>query len=117
LRQVPLEELEQQFKEWGEPKFRAVQIHDWIWKKHVGSIEQMTNLSKKLRDLLHEAYYIPKVSIDHSQFSNDGTVKSRFRLHDDRFIEGVLIPTDTRVTACVSSQVGCSLSCKFCATG
>lgn len=117
LRQVPLEELEQQFKEWGEPRFRAAQIHDWIWKKHVGSIEQMTNLSKGLREKLHEAYYIPKVSIDHSQFSNDGTVKSRFRLHDERFIEGVLIPTDTRVTACVSSQVGCSLSCKFCATG
>lgn len=117
LRQVPLEELEQQFKEWGEPKFRAAQLHDWIWKKHVGSIEQMTNLSNSLRDRLHEAYYIPKVSIDHSQFSNDGTIKSRFKLHDERFIEGVLIPTDTRVTACVSSQVGCSLSCKFCATG
>ena len=117
LRQVPLEELEQQLKEWAEPKFRAAQIHGWIWKKHAGSIEQMTNLSKSLRDQLHQLYYIPKVSIDHSQYSNDGTIKSRFRLHDERFIEGVLIPTDTRVTACVSSQVGCSLSCKFCATG
>ncbi len=117
LRQVPIPELELQLKEWGEPKFRAAQIHDWIWKKHVGSIEQMSNLSKALRDKLHEAYYIPKVSIDHSQFSDDGTVKSRFLLHDNRFIEGVLIPTDKRVTACVSSQVGCSLSCKFCATG
>jgi 23S rRNA (adenine2503-C2)-methyltransferase len=117
LRQVPLSEIEQQLKEWGEPKFRAAQIHDWIWKKHVGSIEQMSNLSKGLRDKLHEEYYIPKVSIDHSQYSDDGTVKSRFKLHDDRFIEGVLIPTEKRVTACVSSQVGCSLSCKFCATG
>jgi 23S rRNA (adenine2503-C2)-methyltransferase len=117
LRQVPLHELETQLQVWGEPRFRASQIYDWMWKKHVGSIEQMTNLSKQLRDRLHLEYYIPKVNIDHSQFSNDGTVKSRFKLHDDRFIEGVLIPTDTRVTACVSSQVGCSLSCKFCATG
>ncbi len=117
LRHIPLAELEQQLKEWEEPKFRAAQIHDWIWKKHAGSIEQMTNLSKDLREKLHQEYYIPKVSIDQSQFSNDGTVKSRFRLHDDRFIEGVLIPTEKRMTACVSSQVGCSLSCKFCATG
>lgn len=117
LRQIPLDSLEQQLKEWGEPKFRAAQIYDWIWKKHAGSIEQMTNLSKSLREKLHEHYYIPKVSIDHSQYSDDGTIKSRFRLSDDRFIEGVLIPTEKRVTACVSSQVGCSLSCKFCATG
>ena len=117
LRQTPLVEIEAQLKEWGEPKFRAAQIFDWIWKKHVGSIEQMTNLSKQLRDKLHENYFIPKVSIDHSQFSDDGTIKSRFKLHDSRFIEGVLIPTEKRVTACVSSQVGCSLSCKFCATG
>lgn len=117
LRQVPLDAIAAQLQEWGEPKFRASQIHDWIWKKHVGSIEQMTNLSKALRDKLHECYFIPKVSVDHTQYSEDGTVKSRFKLHDNRFIEGVLIPTDKRVTACVSSQVGCSLSCKFCATG
>ncbi|MFT4063098.1 MAG: 23S rRNA (adenine(2503)-C(2))-methyltransferase RlmN [Edaphocola sp.] len=117
LRQAPLAEIEATLKEWGEPRYRAAQIHDWIWKKHVGSIEQMTNLSQKLRDQLHELYYIPKVSVDHSQYSNDGTVKSRLKLHDNRFIEGVLIPTDKRMTACVSSQVGCSLSCKFCATG
>ncbi len=117
LRQVPLNEIEDQLKEWGEPKFRAAQIHDWIWKKHVGSIEQMSNLSKELREKMHEKFFIPKVHIDHSQYSDDGTVKSRFKLHDSRFIEGVLIPTDKRITACVSSQVGCSLSCKFCATG
>ncbi len=117
LRQAPLSEIEQLMKDLGEPKFRAAQIHDWIWKKHVGSIEEMTNLSISLRNQLHEVYFIPKVSIDHSQFSDDGTIKSRLRLHDNRFIEGVLIPTEKRVTACVSSQVGCSLSCKFCATG
>jgi len=117
LRHTPLVEIEETLKEWGEPKFRAAQIHDWIWKKHASSIEEMTNLSKTLREKISETYYIPKVSIDHSQFSNDGTIKSRLKLHDQRFIEGVLIPTEKRMTACVSSQVGCSLSCKFCATG
>ncbi len=117
LRHAPLEEIEQLMKELGEPKFRAAQIHDWIWKKHASSIDEMSNLSKKLREQLLEVYQIPKVTIDHSQFSNDGTIKSRLKLHDNRFIEGVLIPTEKRMTACVSSQVGCSLSCKFCATG
>src|SRR5690606_7689920 len=117
LRQVPVEQLEQTLTEWGEPKFRIKQIKDWIWVKNVGSIEEMTNISKELRAKLHDLFYIPKVSIDHSQYSEDGTIKSRFRLHDNRFVEGVLIPTDSRMTACVSSQVGCSLSCKFCATG
>jgi 23S rRNA (adenine2503-C2)-methyltransferase len=117
LRHAPLAEIEQLMAEWGEPKFRAVQIQDWIWKKHIGAIEEMSNLSQKLRQQLAALYQIPKVSIDHSQFSNDGTIKSRLKLHDDRFIEGVLIPTEKRMTACVSSQVGCSLSCKFCATG
>lgn len=117
LRHIPVDVLEQTLTEWGEPKFRIKQIKDWIWVKNIGSIEEMTNISKELRARLHDLFYIPKVSIDHSQFSEDGTVKSRFRLHDDRFVEGVLIPTDKRMTACVSSQVGCSLSCKFCATG
>lgn len=117
LRHIPLELIEQTLKDWGEPKFRAAQIHDWIWKKHASSIEEMSNLPKSLREKLNEAFYIPKVTIDHSQFSNDGTIKSRLMLHDQRAIEGVLIPTEKRMTACVSSQVGCSLSCKFCATG
>lgn len=117
LRHVPLEEIRQMMEDWGEPAFRAAQIHDWVWKKHVSAVDEMLNLSKGLREKLNEAYYIPKVFIDHSQFSDDGTVKSRLKLHDDRFIEGVLIPTEKRMTACVSSQVGCSLSCKFCATG
>lgn len=117
LRHIPVDVLEQTLTEWGEPKFRIKQIKDWIWVKNIGSIEEMSNISKELRARLHDLFYIPKVSIDHSQFSEDGTVKSRFRLHDDRFVEGVLIPTDKRMTACVSSQVGCSLSCKFCATG
>jgi len=117
LRQTSLEDIELMMAELEEPRFRAAQIHDWIWKKHVGSIDDMSNLSKKLRENLKERYFIPKVSIDHSQFSNDGTIKSRLKLYDNQFIEGVLIPTEKRITACVSSQVGCSLTCKFCATG
>lgn len=117
LRHIPIEVLEQTLKDWGEPAFRIKQIKEWIWQKNIGSIEEMTNISKDLRNKLHELFFIPKVSIDHSQFSNDGTIKSRFRLHDGRYVEGVIIPTENRMTACVSSQVGCSLSCRFCATG
>lgn len=117
LRHIPIEKLEETLTSWGEPKFRIQQIKEWIWQKNVGSIDEMSNISKDVREKLHNLYYIPKVAIDHSQFSNDGTVKSRLKLHDSNYVEGVLIPTETRVTACVSSQVGCSLSCKFCATG
>lgn len=114
LSQAAIEEI---LKEWGEPKFRAVQVYEWIWKKFAGDIQEMTNLSKALREKLADAYHIPKVKIHHSQFSSDGTIKNRLQLHDGHFIESVLIPTEKRVTVCVSSQVGCSLSCKFCATG
>ncbi len=117
LRHVSLEEIQALMAEWGEPKFRAAQIYEWIWKKHAGSVEAMSNLSKPLREKLREVFFIPKATIDHSQFSEDGTIKSGLRLHDNRLIEGVIIPTEKRMTACVSSQVGCSLSCKFCATG
>ncbi|RYD53062.1 MAG: 23S rRNA (adenine(2503)-C(2))-methyltransferase RlmN [Sphingobacteriales bacterium] len=117
LRTVALPELQQVFDEWGEPRYRAAQVHDWIWKKYAASIAEMSNLPKPVREKLEANYFIPKVAIHHTQESEDGTVKNRFVLHDNNYIEGVLIPTDTRVTACVSSQVGCSLSCKFCATG
>lgn len=117
LRHINLEELQELFLSLQQPKFRAAQVHDWIWKKNVGSIDEMTNLPNSLRELLRQHFFIPKVQIHHSQHSEDGTIKSSFILEDKRLIEGVLIPTDTRMTACVSSQVGCSLSCKFCATG
>ncbi|HZH88512.1 MAG TPA: 23S rRNA (adenine(2503)-C(2))-methyltransferase RlmN [Chitinophagaceae bacterium] len=117
LRQVSVEEIVQVLIDLEEPKYRAEQIHDWIWKKHVSDIDQMTNLSIDLREKLKQNFFIPKVDVHHSQVSDDGTIKSRFVLHDGFYTEGVLIPTDTRMTACVSSQVGCSLSCKFCATG
>ncbi len=117
LRHLSTQEIEDIVLAHGEKQFRASQIQNWIWKKNVGSIHEMLNLSKSFREALSEKYTINKVKIDHEQFSNDGTIKSRFQLHDGHFIEGVLIPTEKRMTACVSSQVGCSLSCKFCATG
>lgn len=101
----------------NEKAFRAKQVYEWIWVKHATSFDAMTNLSKQLRTTLQEHFELPAVTIDATQQSTDGTIKNRFRLHDGHFVEGVLIPTDSRQTACVSSQVGCSLSCKFCATG
>jgi 23S rRNA (adenine2503-C2)-methyltransferase len=117
IREITLPELEAMMAELGEPKFRAKQIHEWVWQKFAADIQDMTNLSKDLRARLAEQYFIPKVRMHHSQYSSDGTIKNRLQLHDGFYVESVLIPTDKRMTACVSSQVGCSLSCKFCATG
>jgi 23S rRNA (adenine2503-C2)-methyltransferase len=117
LREISLPELEVMLVAAGEPKFRAKQVHDWVWQKHAADINDMTNLSKALREKLSQEYFIPKVRMHHSQYSSDGTIKNRLQLHDGFYVESVLIPTEKRMTACVSSQVGCSLSCKFCATG
>lgn len=117
IRDLSLDEIKVLVKDMGQPAFRATQVHEWLWKKHVGSIEEMTNLSKAMREELAKKYFIPKVKVHHSQFSSDGTIKNRLQLHDGHYVESVIIPTEKRVTVCVSSQVGCSLSCKFCATG
>jgi 23S rRNA (adenine2503-C2)-methyltransferase len=117
IRQLSKDELEQYFVEMGEKKFRAKQVYEWLWTRQARSFEDMTNLSKELRTKLSEQFTLPALGEDVTQFSHDGTVKSRFRTVDGHFVEGVLIPTDDRKTACVSSQIGCSLSCKFCATG
>ncbi|HEY1030162.1 MAG TPA: 23S rRNA (adenine(2503)-C(2))-methyltransferase RlmN [Flavipsychrobacter sp.] len=117
IRNCSLQELETLMKEWGEPKFRAKQVYEWLWQKHAASIDDMSNLPKNLREKLNADYTIHKVKIHHSQFSSDGTIKNRLQLHDGHFVESVLIPTEKRLTVCVSSQVGCSLACKFCATG
>ncbi|MFN8429310.1 MAG: 23S rRNA (adenine(2503)-C(2))-methyltransferase RlmN [Spirosomataceae bacterium] len=117
LRKVNLQDLESWLKEKNEPKFRAKQIMEWLWQKSVTDINAMTNLSQKLRETLSEVFEINAVVTYKSQFSTDGTIKSGFKLHDNHLVEGVLIPTETRMTACISSQVGCSLTCKFCATG
>lgn len=101
----------------NEPRFRAKQVYEWIWQKGAGSFNDMTNLSKELRLKLSEEFFFPALTVNATQYSADGTIKTRFETFDKHLIEGVLIPTDERKTACVSSQIGCSLSCKFCATG
>lgn len=117
IRQLSLNELELYFEALGEKKFRTKQIYEWLWKKHAHSFEEMTNLSKELRTKLTDNFSLPALTIDATQHSSDGTIKTRFKTHDNHLVEGVLIPTESRYTACVSSQIGCSLSCKFCATG
>lgn len=117
IRHLTLPALQEYFSTIGEKPFRAKQVYEWLWLKHAGSFDAMTNLSKPLRSALEEHFSLPALQVDATQHSEDGTIKSRFRLHDGHLVEGVLIPTENRQTACVSSQVGCSLSCKFCATG
>lgn len=116
IRTFSLEQLTDYFKEIGEKPFRAKQVYDWIWSKNLHSIDEMTNLSKELRDKLSAEFSIKRVSVDLLQKSTDGTIKNGVKLHDGLMVESVLIPTETRTTACVSSQVGCSLNCEFCAT-
>src|SRR5688572_135052 len=117
IRQLNLAELEQYFETLGEKKFRANQVYEWIWQKGAGSFEAMSNLSKELRQKLSEEFSLPSLVVDTTQVSSDGTIKTRFKTADGHMVEGVLIPTEERKTACVSSQIGCSLSCRFCATG
>ena len=113
IRTLTLEELTEYFLSIGDKKFRAKQVWEWIWKKHARSFEDMTNLSKELRENLSNNFSFPALKHDLSQYSSDGTIKSRFKTVDGNLVEGVLIPVEDRQTACVSSQVGCSLSCKF----
>lgn len=117
IRNLSVEELVVSLEKLGEPKFRARQVHEWLWKKSARSFGEMTNLSKPLREKLEQSFLIRPVRENIVQKSKDGTVKLGMLLHDQRLIEGVMIPDDDRNTACVSSQVGCSLSCAFCATG
>ena len=117
IRQLSLPELEQYFETIGEKKFRTKQVWEWLWQKHAHTFADMTNLSKELRQKLGENFSLPALTVDTTQYSADGTIKSRFKTHEGHLCEGVLIPTESRYTACVSSQIGCSLSCKFCATG
>jgi 23S rRNA (adenine2503-C2)-methyltransferase len=117
IRTLSRAEISEYFEDLGEPKFRAGQVYEWLWQKHAFQFEDMTNLSKELRAKLSQDFSFPSLRIDTTQHSIDGTIKTRFKTFDHHFVEGVLIPTDERRTACVSSQIGCSLSCKFCATG
>ena len=117
IRTLTLAELKDFFKEKDMPTFRAKQVYEWLWKKSVFSFEEMRNVSKETIQLLNEHFVILHAKITESQKSADRTIKSAFRLYDNNNVEGVLIPTKSRMTACISSQVGCSLTCKFCATG
>ena len=117
IRDLTQEELQAYFETLGEKKFRVKQVWEWLWQKHAAGFEDMTNLSKELRTILSETFLLQPITVDTVQYSSDGTVKTRFKTHDNHFVEGVLIPAENRQTACVSSQIGCSLSCKFCATG
>jgi 23S rRNA (adenine2503-C2)-methyltransferase len=117
IRSLSLEALQQHFIGMNEKGFRANQVYEWLWEKSCVSFDEMSNISKELRTKLNDNFLINNVKIKTSQVSADKTIKNSFILHDTHLIEGVLIPTAERMTACVSSQVGCSLTCKFCATG
>jgi 23S rRNA (adenine2503-C2)-methyltransferase len=119
IRTLTPEELKDLFAKWGEKNFRVQQTLDWIWKKGARSFDEMTNLSAPLREKLKETFDFPSLTVDVTQKSSDGTMKVRFKTFDNFFVEGVLIPAPEieRLTVCVSSQVGCSLTCAFCATG
>ncbi|MBK8445076.1 MAG: 23S rRNA (adenine(2503)-C(2))-methyltransferase RlmN [Sphingobacteriales bacterium] len=117
IRQYSLAQLTEHFVQRGEAAFRAKQVYQWLWQKGAWNFDEMTNLSKPLRQYLDTHFVINSLRLNLEQKSSDGTIKCRFALFDDKMVEGVLIPADERVTACVSSQVGCSLTCKFCATG
>lgn len=117
IRNLTLEELRQEMLQRNEPSFRAKQVYEWIWKKSVRTFDQMVNIPKETRSWLADNYSLQCVETAEFQISVDRTIKSSFSLHDGNLIEGVLIPTRERMTACVSSQVGCSLTCSFCATG
>lgn len=117
IRHLSKEELISFFVEQKEKPFRAKQVYEWLWKKQATSFDEMTNLSKTVRDLLRDYFIISSVIVSEEQISSDKTIKSAFMLHDGNIVEGVLIPSQKRMTACISSQVGCSLNCAFCATG
>lgn len=116
IRALTKEQLRKFFEKNGDKAFRGNQVYEWLWSKGAHSFEAMTNISKATREVLHENFVINHIQVDQMQRSIDGTIKNAVRLHDDLVVESVLIPTPTRTTACVSSQVGCSLDCRFCAT-
>tara|TARA_R110000796_G_scaffold41772_4_gene103510 strand:- start:91563 stop:92606 length:1044 start_codon:yes stop_codon:yes gene_type:complete len=116
IRALTKEQLRDFFVANGDKAFRGNQVYEWLWQKAAHSFNAMTNISKETRDMLESNFVINHIKVDVMQRSNDGTIKNAVRLHDDLVVESVLIPTKTRTTACVSSQVGCSLDCKFCAT-
>lgn len=116
IRKLKLEELKKFFVQKGDKPFRAQQVYEWLWMKSAKSFDQMTNISLDTREMLSQHFVINHIKVDKMQRSEDGTIKNAVTLHDGLIVESVLIPAEKRITACVSSQVGCSLACKFCAT-
>ncbi|MER3373883.1 MAG: 23S rRNA (adenine(2503)-C(2))-methyltransferase RlmN [Allomuricauda sp.] len=116
IRALTKEQLRDFFVAQGDKAFRGNQVYEWLWQKSAHSFDAMTNISKETRQMLEDNFVINHIRVDQMQRSSDGTIKNAVRLHDGLIVESVLIPTDTRTTACVSSQVGCSLDCRFCAT-
>ncbi len=108
--------MRQWFIDHGEKPFRAQQVYEWLWQKSLKNFDDMTNISLATRELLKKHFVINHIHVDDMQRSADGTIKNAVKLHDGKIVESVLIPTDNRITACISSQVGCSLDCTFCAT-
>ena len=116
IRALTKDQLRDFFVSQGDKAFRGNQVYEWLWSKSAHSFADMTNISKQTRDQLEENFVINHIKVDNMQRSKDGTVKNAVKLHDGLIVESVLIPTESRTTACVSSQVGCSLDCEFCAT-
>lgn len=116
IRALTKEQLREFFVKQGDKAFRGNQVYEWLWQKSAHKFEDMTNISLATRTMLENHFVINHIKVDTLQRSSDGTVKNAVKLHDGLVVESVLIPTKSRTTACVSSQVGCSLDCKFCAT-
>jgi len=116
IRELGLDHLKKFFLENGEKEYRAKQVYEWIWKKYTCSFADMTNLPKSTRELLSEKFEILCAKISDVRISRDKTIKTLFEFHDGEKAEGVLIPSGSRATACISTQVGCKLGCVFCAT-
>jgi len=116
IRAYSKDQLRDFFVEKGQQAFRGNQVYEWLWKKNAHTFDEMTNLSKDTRVFLDEYFVINHIAVDDMQRSSDGTVKNAVKLFDGLVVESVLIPTDTRTTACISSQVGCAMGCTFCAT-
>ncbi len=117
IRKLRQPELITAVEQLGEKGFRGKQVYEWLWTKRARTFQEMTNLPSAFREKLDANFEIRSMTIADKQVSSDGTIKYAFRLHEGSVVEGVLIPTRSRTTACISSQVGCSLACKFCATG
>tara|TARA_B100000965_G_scaffold339028_1_gene306498 strand:+ start:309 stop:1349 length:1041 start_codon:yes stop_codon:yes gene_type:complete len=117
IRLLTLEDLIAFFNKNGVASFRAKQVYEWLWKKRAINFNEMTSLSIANRNLLKKYFSINNIDIHKSEQSSDKTIKYSLKLHDNKLVEGVIIPSKNRLTACVSSQAGCSLACTFCATG